>query len=106
MEISCLIFDFDGTLAETEEAHRMAFNKAFRSNKLDWSWDRHVYKRLLQVAGSKERIEFYNKSYLLRSKQISSGDIDNIYSPKTKLYLQSVSQGFVQLRPGVKELLK
>ena len=33
--IQCLIFDFDGTLAETEEAHRNAFNKAFHSNKLN-----------------------------------------------------------------------
>ena len=36
VKIQCLIFDFDGTLAETEEAHRNAFNKAFNSNKLNW----------------------------------------------------------------------
>ena len=38
MRIKCLIFDFDGTLAETEEAHRNAFNKAFNSNKLKWAY--------------------------------------------------------------------
>ena len=44
--IQCLIFDFDGTLAETEEAHRNAFNKAFNSNKMNWYWDQHIYKKL------------------------------------------------------------
>ena len=69
IEIRCLIFDFDGTLAETEEAHRKAFNKAFQSNKLGWIWSKYIYKRLLQVAGGKERIEFYNKNYLLMNYQ-------------------------------------
>ena len=105
-EIRCLIFDFDGTLAETEEAHRKAFNKAFQLNKLGWNWDQHIYRRLLQVAGGKERIEFYNKSFLSNSKQISSKDIEEIHLQKTKFYMQSVSQGFVHLRPGIREFLE
>ncbi len=104
--IECLIFDFDGTLAETEEAHRNAFNKAFNSNKLNWYWDKNIYKKLLQVAGGIERIEFYNKSFLSYSKQISRKDIEEIHFQKTKFYSQSVSQGFVRLRPGIKELLE
>ena len=106
VKIKCLIFDFDGTLAETEEAHRNAFNKAFNSNKLNWYWDQHIYKKLLQVAGGKERIEFYNKSFSSNSKQISSKDIEEIHLQKTKFYSQSVSQGLVQLRPGIRELLE
>ena len=104
--IQCLIFDFDGTLAETEEAHRNAFNKAFNSNKLNWYWDQHIYKKLLQIAGGKERIDFYNKSFSSNSKQISSKDIEEIDLQKTKFYSQSVSQGLVQLRPGIRELLE
>ena len=106
MGIECLIFDFDGTLAETEEAHRNAFNKAFNSNKMNWYWDQHIYKKLLQVAGGKERIEFYNKSFLSHSKQLSRKDIEEIHFQKTKFYSQSVSQGFVQLRPGIREFLE
>ncbi len=106
MKIQCLIFDFDGTLAETEEAHRNAFNKAFNSNKLNWYWDQHIYKKLLQIAGGKERIEFYNKSISSNSKQLSSKDIEEIHFQKTKFYSQSVSQGLVQLRPGIRELLE
>ena len=106
VKIQCLIFDFDGTLAETEEVHRNAFNKAFNSNKLNWYWDQHIYKKLLQIAGGKERIEFYNKSISSNSKQISSKDIEEIHFQKTKFYSQSVSQGLVQLRPGIRELLE
>ena len=105
-EVRCLIFDFDGTLAETEEAHRKAFNKAFQLNNLGWNWDQHIYRRLLQVAGGKERIEFYNKSFLSNSKQISSKDIEEIHLQKTKFYIQSVSQGSVHLRPGIREFLE
>ena len=106
VKIQCLIFDFDGTLAETEEAHRNAFNKAFNSNKLNWYWDQHIYKKLLQIAGGKERIEFYNKSFSSNSKQINSKDIEEMHLQKTKFYSQSVSQGLVQLRPGIRELLE
>ena len=106
MRIKCLIFDFDGTLAETEEAHRNAFNKAFSSNNLNWHWDQHIYKKLLQVAGGKERIAYYNESFLSNAKQISRKDIEEIHFQKTKFYSQSVLQGFVQLRPGIKELLE
>ena len=105
-EVKCLIFDCDGTLAETEEAHRNAFNKAFQSNKLGWNWDQHIYRRLLRVAGGKERIQFYNNSFSSKSKQISSKDIEEIHLQKTKFYMQSVSQGFVQLRPGIREFLE
>ena len=51
-----LIFDVDGTLAETEEVHRRAFNAAFAEAGLDWFWDQVTYARLLRVAGGKERI--------------------------------------------------
>ena len=51
-----LIFDVDGTLAETEEVHRRAFNDAFLKMGLDWRWGRTIYKELLKIAGGKERI--------------------------------------------------
>ena len=63
-------------------------------------------QKLLQVAGGKERIEFYNKSFLSHSKQLSRKDIEEIHFQKTKFYSQSVSQGFVKLRPGIREFLE
>ena len=57
---AALIFDVDGTLAETEELHRQAFNQAFARHGLDWQWDRAVYKDLLRVTGGKERIRAFD----------------------------------------------
>jgi FMN phosphatase YigB (HAD superfamily) len=54
-----LIFDVDGTLAETEEVHRQAFNTAFFGAHLDWCWEAAVYKDLLRVASGKERIRAF-----------------------------------------------
>ncbi|MDE2477911.1 MAG: HAD family hydrolase, partial [Betaproteobacteria bacterium] len=55
-----LIFDVDGTLAETErDGHRVAFNRAFAELGLDWHWDEALYGRLLEVTGGKERMLHY-----------------------------------------------
>ena len=51
MSIEALIFDVDGTLADTEEAHRQSFNDAFRAHDLEFCWDRELYRDLLQVTG-------------------------------------------------------
>ncbi|WP_238180900.1 HAD hydrolase-like protein, partial [Methylobacterium trifolii] len=45
--LKALIFDVDGTLAETEDLHRQAFNRAFRALGLPWDWDPALYADLL-----------------------------------------------------------
>ena len=47
MKLRALIFDVDGTLADTEEAHRGAFNEAFSAHGLDWNWSKPGYAQLL-----------------------------------------------------------
>lgn len=59
MTLKALIFDVDGTLAETEEAHRQAFNDTFAAAGLGWHWDHATYLRLLKVTGGKERMAAY-----------------------------------------------
>ena len=61
MPIKALIFDVDGTLAETEECHRAAFNEAFADAGLDWNWDQALYRELLKTTGGKERMRAYAK---------------------------------------------
>ncbi len=56
MKLKALIFDVDGTLADTEEAHRNAFNESFRRHGLDWNWSKPRYAHLLSTAGGKERL--------------------------------------------------
>jgi phosphoglycolate phosphatase-like HAD superfamily hydrolase len=63
-KLQALIFDVDGTLADTErDGHRVAFNRAFVDAGLDWDWSVALYGELLEVAGGKERIRFYLNQY-------------------------------------------
>ena len=56
MKLEGIIFDVDGTIADTEDIHRQAFNKAFSEYNLNWHWSREKYHELLFISGGKERI--------------------------------------------------
>jgi HAD superfamily hydrolase (TIGR01509 family) len=101
---AALIFDVDGTLAETEELHRQAFNHAFVRHGLGWHWDRAVYKDLLQVTGGKERIRAYHERRPI-APPLSDEDIAALHRIKTAHYAELVETGCCPLRPGVAELL-
>ncbi|MEY9123155.1 HAD family hydrolase [Bradyrhizobium yuanmingense] len=102
---AALIFDVDGTLAETEELHRQAFNLAFVRLGLDWQWDRSVYKDLLRVTGGKERMRTYHER-LVTAPPLSDGDIAELHRIKTAHYAELVETGPCPLRPGVTDLLR
>ena len=108
MTIEALIFDVDGTLADTEEAHRVAFNLAFDRHRLGWNWTRSDYRSLLAVTGGKERIASYIQtlpiSTLLRQRLLER--VPEIHADKTKLYSSAVRDGGVPLRDGVARLLE
>lgn len=108
--LQALIFDVDGTLADTELAHLAAFNQAFAQMGLDWRWDLPLYTRLLEVSGGKERIRAYWQSRGDMPRDIAGGTgvdavIARIHELKTAAYEQAVQDGQVQLRPGVLELM-
>ena len=98
-----LIFDVDGTLAETEEIHRQAFNAAFARSSLGWCWGRLVYKDLLRVAGGKERIRAFDR---LRGGPsiLSDAEIAELHRIKTAIYAELIARGACPLRPGIEEL--
>jgi len=107
MSIEALIFDVDGTMADTEEAHRVAFNLAFERQRLGWTWTRSEYRELLSVTGGKERIASYIDSLpvsaALRQRLIAR--VPEIHADKTKFYSSAVRDGGVPLRDGVARLL-
>lgn len=99
-----LIFDVDGTLAETEEVHRQAFNTAFAGANLDWCWGPAVYKDLLRVAGGKERIRAFDR--LQRGTSLlSDAEVAELHRIKTTIYADLIASGGCPLRPGVEDLL-
>ena len=109
MELEALIFDCDGTLAETEEAHRAAFNALFRELDLDWFWSVETYGELLRITGGKERIRHYLRHYnpAKADYYIENDDlIPSMHVRKTALYMDSVKNGEVPLRPGVERLIR
>ncbi|NBX05756.1 MAG: HAD family hydrolase, partial [Betaproteobacteria bacterium] len=73
-----LIFDVDGTLADTEMAHLAAFNHAFGVCGLDWQWDVDTYTRLLHISGGRERLAHYWKTHNAGTRAIDSGAIQDV----------------------------
>jgi len=107
MSCEALIFDVDGTLADTEEVHRQAFNLAFDASRLDWNWDAPLYCELLRVTGGKERIASYIESLRLPPTQqrCLHGLIPQIHRTKTRLYRELLEAGQVKARSGVRRLV-
>jgi hypothetical protein len=103
--LQALIFDVDGTLADTESAHRAAFNAAFAEAGLDWHWSEALYTRLLDVAGGKERIAHYWRTVDPLHAARSGETIARIHAIKTRLYEEQVSGGRLPLRPGIERLI-
>jgi HAD superfamily hydrolase (TIGR01509 family) len=108
-ELQALIFDVDGTLADTEAyGHRIAFNKAFAEAGLDWHWSLELYGRLLAVTGGKERILHYIENY--HPRFTAPGDltefIATLHRAKNGYYAEMVAAGEIPLRPGVRRLLQ
>ncbi|HZO21883.1 MAG TPA: HAD-IA family hydrolase [Steroidobacteraceae bacterium] len=105
--LQALIFDVDGTLADTEELHREAFNTAFRSFDLPWNWDAALYGRLLQVTGGKERIARYiDELPILESERARlKGRVPDLHAAKTRFYRQLIGLGRVRPRAGVRRLM-
>jgi HAD superfamily hydrolase (TIGR01509 family) len=103
-----IIFDVDGTLAETEEGHREAFNAAFREAGLAWSWDQDLYRELLAVTGGKERIRYFIEDFCAEAAPEENLDefIRALHGKKTHAYTEIVKGGGLELRPGVRECIE
>lgn len=109
MTLRALIFDVDGTLADTEnDGHRVAFNQSFADAGLDWDWDPELYLDLLAVTGGKERIRHYAELHdpgFLAGPGVTER-IKALHAAKTETYTRLVAAGRVRLRPGVRGLIE
>ena len=108
--LQALIFDVDGTLADTESVHLAAFNHAFKEMGLSWFWDEALYTELLNISGGKERILHYWKSTHPDVRELGAGalndTVNRLHELKTAAYESAVNDGAVSLRPGVLKLIE
>ena len=107
--LKALIFDVDGTLADTEAVHLEAFNHAFAQEGMGWHWDMALYTRLLEISGGKERMAHHWHTVNAEMKEVTAGatqaTIHRLHEIKTAYYENAVSNGAVRLRPGVLALM-
>jgi HAD superfamily hydrolase (TIGR01509 family) len=109
MDLQALIFDVDGTLADTErDGHRPAFNAAFAEHGLTWHWNETLYGELLAVTGGKERMRHYARHY--DPAFLAQPDADELvkalHATKTRHYLSLLRTGAIPLRPGAARLIR
>lgn len=107
--LRALIFDVDGTLADTESVHRAAFNQSFAEFGLDWHWDEALYTELLDISGGKERLLHYWKTTQPALRELEAmavqDTVNRLHELKTAAYESAVNDGAVSLRPGVLKLM-
>lgn len=107
MSIEALIFDLDGTLADTEETHRQAFNYAFVRFDVGWEWSKRAYRQLLHTSGGKERLIHYIEALSASTAEKARLHrlVPAIHAAKSELYTELIADGRCPLRPGVRRLL-
>ncbi|MBE7245366.1 MAG: HAD-IA family hydrolase [Actinomycetospora chiangmaiensis] len=103
--LRALIFDVDGTLAETEDLHRQAFNRAFAELGLSWHWAPALYADLLTVMGGKERLAHYIDTQHPAEAEALHALAPEIHARKTAAYGALVAENRLPLRPGVARLI-
>lgn len=107
MTLKAVIFDVGGTIAETADIKRAAFNQAFAEVGLNWVWGREAFAQVLANALPGAEVEFYA---LLRHPETfnrleRNGMLDRIPKRQQQIYFNLLEAGAATLRPGVARLM-
>ncbi len=99
--MSALLFGSIGTLADTSELQRQAFNDAFREHGLPWVWEREEYRELLARPGGAQRIAEY-------AQTTGTPDVDAVAVHRTKSarFRELLAQQPPSLRDGVLDTVR
>lgn len=109
--IKAIIFDVDGTLADTEKLHLQAFNEAFIALNIRWIWSTELYTELLTITGGKERLLYYWKHYETVHFERHNQDVINtrinlIHAKKTQIYTSLIKNEGLLFKSGIRELIE
>lgn len=119
-QLKAVIFGAIGTIVETSELQRQAFNLAFAEAGLSWNWSAQTYRDLLNINGGQNRIRAYHAAVRLepgavevahRPKHDLRHDITDvqiaaIHQAKTKHYVTLLATTPIYPRTGVVELIE
>lgn len=114
MSLRALLFDVDGTIADTEAlGHRPAYNRAFRELGLPLRWGPKLYRKLLKQPGGRERLKYYFEHYQpelgVQGDEIKSNLdswVGRVHEVKSQHFRRYMRHGRVPLRPGVGRLMR
>ena len=102
-EVDSILLGSIGTIVETSEFQRRAFNLAFEKCKIPWTWEQQDYIEMLVEAGGKNRLKSYAEkcNIALEPKQI-----EKIYSSKNSFFLEIIRSNHMVPRDGIIALLR
>jgi HAD superfamily hydrolase (TIGR01509 family) len=118
-QLKAVIFGAIGTIAETSDIQRQAFNLAFAEAGLDWNWDAQTYRDLLKINGGQNRICAYRDYRSNRLRQsvakaappanppgtdVTDFQIVALHQAKTKHYVALLENTPLHPRTGVVEM--
>ena len=95
-----VLFGSIGSVIETSEIQREAYNIAFERHGLDWVWDRETYRGLLATSGGKARVAAYAERM---GEPVGAAEI---HRTKTDVFLTMLEAEILPLRDGVAEVLR
>lgn len=94
-----ILFGSIGTLVESSEIQRNAFNEAFKEFGLDWYWNIANYSKMLQTPGGLNRLVEYSNF------KLNEDDAKKIHSLKIK-YFKSISKNALKPREGIQDIIQ
>ena len=86
--MQAIFFGSIGTLVETSEIQRKAFNTAFKEFGLNWYWNIGNYINMIQKPGGILRIKEYSKL------KLKDDEVKKIYDLKIKYFKESTLLSF------------
>lgn len=106
-DLQAVIFDVDGTLAETERyGHRVAFNRAFKEKGLPDSWSDELYRELVKVTGGTRRLTHYFVDHQGMNEKQAAPLAAELHKIKTRLFVEVVEAGEIPPRSGLVRFMK
>ena len=94
-----LLFGSIGTLVESSEIQRKAFNRAFKEFGVDWYWNTANYIKMLQNPGGLNRLIEYSKN------ELNPEDAKRIHLLKIK-HFKLLSENTLKPREGILDLIQ